>query len=117
MADFRKSRRGWNPPWLEIGPGDMCVRAADVFGGKIPFSEGNIFPAGLAAGSPRASGKTCQRDGNGGGSGSPAIIYYSFKGFRCQMFLLYSSMERSEVNRPEQAVFRTAFRSHRSRLS
>jgi len=45
------------------------------------------------------------------------LFSYSLSGFRCQISRLYSSMVRSEVNRLEQAVFITAFFSHRSRLS
>ena len=113
----RWRRRGWNALGLEIGPGDTCVRAAEVpLKREIPFPMRG-YPHVVYRSKALASGRNHRWGGNGGGSRSPATMDYSFKGFRCQMFLLYSSIVRSEVNMLEQAVFSTAFLSHRSRSS
>ena len=46
---------------------------------------------------------------------SPYCAYFFFRGFRCQIFSLYSRMVRSEENTPDIAVLVTAILSHLSR--
>ena len=47
-------------------------------------------------------------------SGVVIQCHYSSSGLRCQIFSLYSAMERSEANTPEEAVLRTAMAHHLS---